>query len=77
VPACIALSLLSTILVQKKTNDTCFHIHTATASTWSHAGHVKKNAHPTPKQTQKNVATPKSDLNLKQTCGSPKKFTAT
>jgi hypothetical protein len=63
--------------VKKKINSAYFHIHTATDSTWSHAGHVQKNASATPKQALKNVATPKSDLNLNQSCGSRKKFSPT
>jgi hypothetical protein len=60
------------ILVQKKTNDTCFHIHTETDSTWSHAGGVEKNAYPTPQQTQKNIAATKSNCIQLQSCGTLK-----
>ena len=54
------------ILVQKKAAYTCLHMHTAAASTWIHAGHVKKNDIYTQKQTEKNVATKKSNLSHKQ-----------
>ncbi len=58
VPDCIVLSL---ILVEKKTNDTCIHIHTVAVSTWSHVWRVEKIAYATPKQAPKNVAATKSN----------------
>jgi hypothetical protein len=54
--------------VQKKTIDACFHNHNLAASTWSHAGHVKKNEYATPKQKLKNVATKKSNSQLLPSC---------
>ena len=66
---CIVLLLaFCAFLMRKKTNDSCFHIHTAVVSTWSHVRHVKKNAYHTPKQTLKNVATTKSNRPQNQTC---------
>jgi hypothetical protein len=63
--------------VEKKANDSCFHIHAETISTWSHVGRVEKNAYPTTKQTQKNGATTKSRLLLKQYYGTLKTATPT
>jgi hypothetical protein len=64
--------LFIAVLVEKKTNDTYRHIHTAAVSTWSHAGDVEKNTYPTPKQTSKNVGKPKQSPSLKQSCGNSK-----
>ncbi len=73
VPDCIALSLLSAaVLVKKKAIDTCFHMHTVTASTWSHVPRVEKNAYPTTQQAQENVATKKSSRPQLQSCGKSK-----
>jgi hypothetical protein len=60
--------LFIVILVEKKTNDTCFHIHIQPQSAWSHAGGVEENAYPTRNQTPKNVATPKQSAPLNQMC---------
>ncbi len=57
--------------------DTCFHIHTAAASTWTHVSHVEKNAYPTPKQAHKTVAVAKRNVLLLQSCGNSKTATPT
>ena len=54
-----------------------FHTHTLRVATWSHAGHVKKNAFATPKQTPKNTAATKQNRPHKQSCGTPKIETPT
>jgi len=41
------------ILVEKKANYACFHIHTEAVSTWSHARHVEKNGYATSNRRQK------------------------
>jgi hypothetical protein len=62
VPDCIALfNAIRKFLCRKKTNNTCFHNHTATASAWSHVELVQKNTYPTPKQTPRKVAKTKSN----------------
>ena len=57
------------VLVEKITSDMYFYIHTVALSTWSHVGGVQKNPYATPKQKPKNVAKPKSNRCLKQSCG--------
>ena len=59
VPGCIVLAL---ILVKKKVDDTCFHIHTAAVSTLNHVWRVMKNGYLTPKQTQENGCKHKKQL---------------
>ena len=65
------------ILVKKKANYACFHIHTEAVSTWSHGRHVEKNGYATSKQTLKMIATAKYNANLKQSCGTIKMSTPT
>ena len=48
--------------MEKKSIDTCFHIHIQPAPTCSHVLRVETNAYPTPKQAQSNVAIRKSQL---------------
>ncbi len=72
-----AVHCYSTILVKKKPDDTCPHIHTAAASTWSHVGRVEKISYPTPKQAPKNVATTKSNRPQLQSRGNSKTATPT
>jgi hypothetical protein len=60
------------ILVKKKTVDTCVHIHNQSNASYRHAGHVEKNAYPTPKQTLKNNAETKSSFSLQPSCGTVK-----
>jgi hypothetical protein len=67
-----AVHCRSLILVKKKVNDTCFHNHTVTVSTWNHAEHVDKNGYLTMIPLQENVANTKSNCSLLQTCGIPK-----
>jgi hypothetical protein len=56
---------------------TCFHTHTLAASTWSNAGHVEKNAYPTPKQKKKTIVKAERKHPLKPSCGTPQTATPT
>jgi hypothetical protein len=62
---------------QKKVLDTWFHKHKNALSTWSIAGHVKKNADATPKEALKNVALAKRRLLLGLSCDNFKTFRLT
>jgi hypothetical protein len=57
------------ILVEKKEDGACLHVHTVTLSAWRYVGHVEKNSYATPKQAKKNNANPKSKLALSHSCG--------
>ncbi len=80
VPDCILLftafccyQCYSLILVEKKANGACLHIHTAAPSTWFYVRCVEKFAIPTPKQKLRNVAATNQSLPLMQSCGGVKK----
>jgi hypothetical protein len=55
----------------------CVHTHNPSACAWSHVELVKKTAHSTTKQTQKNNANPKSNFYLSPPSGTHKTATTT
>jgi hypothetical protein len=71
------IMLLPTILVEKNINAAFFHIHILPDSAWSHDRHVEKQAYPTRKRTQKNIATTNCSRPQTQKCGNSKTATPT
>jgi hypothetical protein len=55
--------------VNSKAVDTCFNIHTAAFSAWSHVGLVVEIACATPHQEKENNAKPESKMPLCHSCG--------
>ena len=67
----------SLILVEKKADVACRHIHTGTVSIWRYVKGVEKNEYLTLKQTPKTIATAKYNVFLSQTCGRIKTVSST
>ena len=64
-----AVCCFQCFLVEKKAVDMCVYIFIMVGSTWSHVEGVEKNASPTTRQTQKNIAKPKSNRPQLLSCG--------
>jgi hypothetical protein len=65
----VSVSLDFLLVVAEKNVGMQCHMHMAPDSTWFHAGLVEKNFRTTPIRVKRNVANPKQNLPLKQSCG--------